>query len=96
MLNTDEQLMCGSLNKLHRAKVNPMQFHICALDRTHVRASQNTSRHRIDSVFPQSDEALKGARRRKKGERTHPRIHTFSVHIQVNYYRMTFLLCRCL
>ena len=41
MLNTDEQLMCGSLNKLHRADFSPMQFHICAPDRTQARASQN-------------------------------------------------------
>ena len=31
-----------------------------------------TSRRLIDSVFPQADGAIKGAQRRKKGERTHP------------------------
>lgn len=41
MLNTDEQLMCGSLNKLHRVDFSPMQFHICAPDSSPACASQN-------------------------------------------------------
>ena len=36
-------------------------------------------------------ETRKGIERRKKGERTHPQNHTFSVLVQVNYPLMTFL-----